>query len=159
MKDLNEIRLTGRLTRDPEAKTFENGNVVVKFSLAVDRGRDANKKDKGAYFVPCQAWGKTGELAMQWARKGKKILVTGKLFVSEYEKDGQRKTFTAVDVDNFWLMERPEARPEMSDEMPFEAGTNAPVTRPTTTAALKQPTTTARPAEREPGDDFDGVPF
>lgn len=49
---MNDVKLSGRLTRDPELKHTPNGVPVATFSLAVDRKFNREEAD----FVPIVAW-------------------------------------------------------------------------------------------------------
>lgn len=88
---MNNINLIGRLTQDPELKQTQNGKAVVKFSIAVNR----IKKDE-ADFINCEAWEKQAELIAQYCRKGDRIGITGRLCIDNYEKEGERKSYTKV---------------------------------------------------------------
>ena len=94
---LNKIILQGRLTRDPELRSTTTGTPVASFSLAVDRGG----KDKGADFIDCVAWRKTGEFAASYFKKGSLALVEGKLQIRDWtDKDGNKRKAAEVVVDN-----------------------------------------------------------
>ena len=56
---MNDVKLSGRLVRDPELKHTPNGVPVATFSLAVDRKFNREEAD----FVPIVAWRKTAEFA------------------------------------------------------------------------------------------------
>ena len=54
---MNDVKLSGRLTRDPELKHTPAGVPVASFSLAVDRKFNREEAD----FIPIVAWRKTAE--------------------------------------------------------------------------------------------------
>lgn len=56
---MNKIVICGRLTKDPELRTTNNGTEVCGFTVAVDRRVKKNDK-KEADFIDCTAWGKPG---------------------------------------------------------------------------------------------------
>ena len=97
---MNLVILTGRMTKSPEIKYTENKKAHLSFSLAVDDGKDKDG-NKRTCFINCGAWGKTAEIIDQYFNKGDPITVVGKLSVRSYEKDGQKKTFTEVNVETF----------------------------------------------------------
>ncbi len=72
---LNVVTLVGRVGRDPEVKYFESGSVVCKFSLAVNR---ASRNDEPDWFN-IEVWGKTAQIAADYAKKGSLIGVSGSL--------------------------------------------------------------------------------
>lgn len=83
--------LIGRLTADPEIRQTNSGKTVASYRLAVDR----NVKTEGqpeADFINCTAWGKTGEFAEKYLRKGMKIAIEGRIQTGSYEKDDRSTT-------------------------------------------------------------------
>lgn len=73
--------VVGRLTRDPESKTYGD-NTVCRFSVAVDDGFGDKKTTD---FFNCSAWGKTGANVQQYTKKGSLVLVEGKMKSSKKE--------------------------------------------------------------------------
>ena len=63
---MNDVKLSGRLVRDPELKHTPNGVPVATFSLAVDRKFNREEAD----FIPIVAWRKTAEFVAKYFRKG-----------------------------------------------------------------------------------------
>lgn len=90
---MNSVHIIGRLARDPEVRYTQSGKAFARFTLAVDR---RGGKDKGADFIPCQAWDKLAETIGNHTQKGSKIAIEGRIQTGSYEKNGQ-KVFT-VDV-------------------------------------------------------------
>ena len=114
---MNKVILTGRLTRDPDIRTTSGGKKLAGFILAVQR--DKEKAD----FIACQAWDKTADLIEAHVTKGQKIAVVGKITVSNYEKDGEKKTSTTVIVSEVEFLERkPEAKAEPAKEPGYYDG-------------------------------------
>lgn len=76
----NTFTAVGRLGRDPEVRYFESGNVVAKFSIAVDKPpkRDQPKDEKPDWF-DVEFWGKTAEVCANYVRKGSLIGVEGRI--------------------------------------------------------------------------------
>jgi single-strand DNA-binding protein len=88
----------GRLTADPEIRQTNSGKTVASYRMAVDR----NVKSEGqpeADFINCTAWGKTGEFAEKYLRKGMKIAIEGRIQTGSYEKDGVKHYTTDIIVD------------------------------------------------------------
>ena len=80
---MNLVVLNGRLTRDPELKFGQSGKAYSRFSIAVDRPfqSSSDKNSQTADFINCVAFGKTAEFIGEYFRKGRKILLNGKLHV------------------------------------------------------------------------------
>ena len=90
---LNNVVLMGRLTKDPELRHTQSNIPVASFTIAVDRGY---KKDE-ADFINIVAFGRAGEFAEKYFRKGTKVLVTGRIQTGSYtNKDGQKVYTTDV---------------------------------------------------------------
>ena len=97
----------GRLTKDPDVRYSQNSDspmAVARYTLAVDRrftrGNGANN-EQSADFINCVAFGKSGEFAEKYFRKGIKIAVTGRIQTGSYtNKDGQKVYTTDVVVED-----------------------------------------------------------
>ena len=98
---MNKVILMGRLTKDPEVRYTqgENPTAVARYTIAIDR-RVKAENGASADFIPCIAFGKLGELAEKYLRKGTKIVVTGRIQTGSYtNKDGQKVYTTDVVVE------------------------------------------------------------
>ena len=96
---MNKVILMGRLTRDPEVRYSqgENAMAIARYTLAVDRRFSRNGEDGQADFIGCVAFGKAGEFAEKYFRKGTKVLVTGRIQTGSYtNKDGVKVYTTDV---------------------------------------------------------------
>lgn len=83
----------GRLARDPEVRYTQNGSdsmAIARYSIAIDR----MGKDKGTDFISCVAFGKNGEFAEKYLRKGMKVVITGRIQTGSYEKQDGTKVYT-----------------------------------------------------------------
>ena len=99
---MNLVVLNGRLTRDPELKFGQSGKAYSRFSIAVDRPfqSSADKNSQTADFINCVAFGKTAEFIGEYFRKGRKILLNGRLQMSQYESEGKKRTTYVVIADS-----------------------------------------------------------
>ena len=88
---MNKVILMGRLTRDPEVRYSQGANgqtAIARYTLAVDR-RGAKEDQQQADFPSIVAFGKGGEFAEKYLKKGTKVVVTGRLQTGSYKnKDG-----------------------------------------------------------------------
>ena len=96
---MNVVILMGRMTRDPELKYTSGGKAYTSFTLAVQKTKD------DAEFIDCIAWEKTAETIAEYFRKGRKILVQGRLNVSSYEQNGEKRKSTKAVVSSFEFVE------------------------------------------------------
>ena len=97
---MNKIILTGRTTKNAELSYLPNiGTPKISFSLAVERNYQKDKNNKKVDFINCEMLGKHTESLAQYITKGKAILVEGELNIEQYEKDGEKRSYTKVKVD------------------------------------------------------------
>lgn len=103
---MNKVILMGRLTREPEVR-YSNGAeplAVAHYTLAVNR-RFKRKDEQEADFIPCVAFGKSGEFAEKYFRKGQMVAVTGRLQVRSWDKDGEKRWTTEVVIEEQYFAE------------------------------------------------------
>ena len=135
---VNKIFLMGRITKDVEL-TYAKSNqdiAIAKYSIAVDeyQGKDKEKKTQ---FFNITAFGKAGEFAHNYFKKGKRVFVEGKVQFGEYEnKDGIKvKTFeviatsqefadgkgetTTEETKNLLASDIPDSIDNIDDDLPF----------------------------------------
>lgn len=112
---MNKVILVGNLTRDPETRYTQTGKAVTNFSIAVNEGWGDNKKTT---FVPIVVWDKLAEICANNLEKGRRVLVEGRLQISEYEKDGQKRRSTDVVAQNVEFL---DSKQQANNENPADA--------------------------------------
>lgn len=106
----------GRLTKDPEPKQTQSQKSYSRFVLAVDR----KGKDSGADFIPCLAWGGTGEFIQKYFTKGSKIGITGRIETGSYDdKDGKRVNTTVIVVETVDFADSKKENVITDEDLPF----------------------------------------
>ena len=105
----NRVVLMGNLARDPDIRHTPNKQKVARITVAA--GRQWRNKVTGELqsqtdFIPVVAWSSLADLCDRFLRKGKPVLVEGRIHVREYEdtKTGARKWATDVIADNMVLL-------------------------------------------------------
>ncbi len=101
---MNKVILMGRLTRDPEVRYSQGENplAIARYTLAVDRrqARNTGGDEQTADFINCVAFGRQGEFAEKYFRKGTKLLVSGRIQTGSYtNKEGVKVYTTEVIID------------------------------------------------------------
>ena len=97
---MNKVVLTGRLTKDAELGFIgATGTPKMTFTLAVERNYQKDKNNKKVDFINCEMIGQHTEKLSPYITIGKAILIEGELNIDNYEKDGERRSFTKVKVD------------------------------------------------------------
>ncbi|MBQ1570689.1 MAG: single-stranded DNA-binding protein [Clostridiales bacterium] len=108
---MNQIIVTGNLTRDPELRTTSTGKSVCSFSLAVQR----NFGD-AVDFLNIVTWGATADNCKKYLLKGAKVAVFGTLQTRQYEVDGQKRTAYEINASNVEFLSRAEHKEEPKAE-------------------------------------------
>lgn len=103
---INNVTLTGRITKDLEKHETGKGTSVVNFSLAVDRRRKNSNGDRETDFIGIQAWSLTADLLCEYCDKGSLIGVEGRIQTRNYENNqGQRVYVTEVVAENITFLD------------------------------------------------------
>ena len=103
---LNHITIMGRLPRDPELRRTGSGLAVAGFTVAVDRDRAMEGKEKETDFIDCVAWRQTGEFVSKYFTKGSMIVVSGRLQIRSWtDKDGNKRRTAEVAAENVYFGE------------------------------------------------------
>ena len=100
----NKVILMGNLTRDPEVRELPGGGSVTTLGLAVNEKwttKDGEKREE-VCFVDVDAFGRQGEVVMEYFGQGKPILVEGKLRFRTWEDgDGNKRSKHSLVLDRF----------------------------------------------------------
>lgn len=89
---MNQVNLSGRLTKDPEIRYTQSQKAVCRFNLAVDRMAKGE-----ADFPTVVAFGKQAENMELYVARGCRVLVEGRLQTGNYkDKDGKTVYTTEV---------------------------------------------------------------
>lgn len=103
---INNVTLTGRLTKDPALRATGTGKSVANFTLAVDRTYKDASGEYGADFINCVAWGQTAEIIQEYLNKGSLIGVEGRIQTRQYENNEGNTVFvTEIVVSNVTFLE------------------------------------------------------
>ena len=93
---MNKVFLIGNLTRDPELSETASGVTMCRFAIAVNRNYSTDGERQTDFFN-CTAWRGLADTVSRYAKKGKKVAVSGSIQIRNYEgNDGVKRT--AVDV-------------------------------------------------------------
>src|SRR3712207_793390 len=146
MKDLNSVQLIGRLGQDPNVQYNDHGTARTTFSVATNRTRtDADgQAQTDTEWTRCTTWGKLAEIAAQFAHKGSRVYVAGRLHTSRWEdaQTGEARSSVEIVVDDLILLDRPTPQATPEDEQDTrDAQPSAPATapRPSTQQPIRRP--------------------
>jgi single-strand DNA-binding protein len=161
MGNFNKVILIGNLTRDPELRYTPKGTAIAKLGLAINRTwRDeAGATKEEVTFVDVDAFGRQAEVIGQYLKKGKPIMVEGRLRLDTWEdkQTNQKRSKLGVVLESFQFLD--------SGNRPLEEGGAAsppPRNQNVAPAPVAAPAPTAPPpphsAEDMPPEE-DDVPF
>lgn len=109
MASMNKVFLIGNLGKDPDLSFFGNSRARLSFTLATN---ESYKTQEGTWKQTTEwhrivAWGPLAQQKADVLRKGKKILVEGRIKTRQYTtQDGSPRTITEVAADRLLLLER-----------------------------------------------------
>src|SRR5690348_18176914 len=150
MASFNKVILAGNLTRDPELRYTPKGTAIARLGIACNRKwkSETGEMKEEVTFVDVDAFGKTAETIGQYLKKGRPILIEGRLRYDTWEdkQSGQKKSKLGVVLENFQFLDSGGGR--------GESGGQAPAARPEPASA---PATGGGDADGPP--ESDDVPF
>ena len=150
MANFNKVIIAGNLTRDPELRYTPKGTAVARITLAVNRtftsGEGGEKKEEVS-FVDVDVWGRQAEVISQYMKKGRPLLVEGRLKQDTWEDKNtkQKQSKLKVVLESFSFL-------DSGNRGGNEGGVGAPARSP---SAATPP---AESPDAEPPQD-DDVPF
>ena len=151
MASFNKVILVGNLTRDPELRYTPKGTAIAKIGLAVNRvwTNEAGEKKEEVTFVDVDVFGRTAENVGQYMRKGRPIMIEGRLKLDQWDdkQTGQKKSKLSVVAETVQFLGSAQGGGE---------GGGAPAPR------VQRPAAAAPAAEPVEGDgppESDDVPF
>ena len=105
MASFNKVILLGNLTRDPELRYTPQGAAVCEFALALNHvytNKQTGQKVEEVSYIDIVAWGKTGETIAEYMKKGRQILIEGRLKQDRWEaQDGKKMSKVRVTAESF----------------------------------------------------------
>lgn len=109
MANFNKVILAGNLTRDPELRYTPKGLAIAKLGLAINRRwtNEAGEQKEDVTFVDVDAFGKPAETIGQYLRKGRPILIEGRLRLDTWDdkQTGQKKSKLGVVLESFQFLD------------------------------------------------------
>ena len=103
---MNKVILTGRLTKDPEARVTQSGISQSTFDIAVQRRFKGADGKREADFLTVVAWRQQADYANKYATKGRMVAVEGSIQTRSYTaQDGTKRHVTEIIADNVELLD------------------------------------------------------
>jgi len=109
MANFNKVILAGNLTRDPELRYTPKGMAIAKLGLAINRvwKNEAGENKEEVTFVDVDAFGRQAEVIAQYLKKGRPILMEGRLKLDQWDdkQTGQKRSKLGVVLESFQFMD------------------------------------------------------
>ncbi|WP_018079359.1 single-stranded DNA-binding protein [Thiobacillus denitrificans] len=124
MANLNEVKLIGRLGRDPEVRYMPSGDALANITVATSetyKDKSGEKKESTEWHR-CVAFRQPATFIEQYAKKGDLVFVEGKLQTREYDKNGEKHYTTEIVVGNFQLLNSLNGKKASTSEPAAAAG-------------------------------------
>ncbi|MBP5232764.1 MAG: single-stranded DNA-binding protein, partial [Planctomycetes bacterium] len=137
----NKVIIMGNITRDPELRYTPQGKAVADITVAVNdaRGaRSAEAADSQAVFVDVTVWERTAEIVCEYMRKGRPILVEGRLTQDRWDDrdTGKKMSKLKVGASNVQFVDSPRSSEDGGAPAPRQYAAPAPRQAP---AAPRRP--------------------
>jgi single-strand DNA-binding protein len=155
MANFNKVILIGNLTRDPELRYTPKGMAIAKIGLAINRNwtSEGGEKKEEVTFVDVDIFGRTAENVAQYMKKGRPIMVEGRLRLDQWDdkQTGQKRSRLGVVAETVQFLGSPTGGGGGGGE----GGESAP--RRSAPASANAPAPSSAPEPDMPSDD--DVPF
>lgn len=118
---INQVSITGNLTRSPELRATQGGTAVLSFGIAVN---DRRKNSSGQWedvpnFFECVTFGNRATALSDILTKGMKVAVAGKLHYSSWEKDGHKHSKVDIIANDVEIMQNRRTQQEPQQTQAF----------------------------------------
>lgn len=129
MSSVNKVIILGRLGKDPEVRSLDNGNSVANFSVATSesyKDKTTGEKKEITEWHNVVLWKGLAELAGKYLSKGDQVYIEGKIRTRSWEKDGVTRYTTEIVGDNLTMLGKSGGSSDSSttagntnDDLPF----------------------------------------
>ena len=151
MANFNKVILAGNLTRDPELRYTPKGTAIARIGMAINRTwkNETGESKEEVTFVDVDAWGRQAEVISQYLKKGRPILIEGRLKLDQWEDKNtkQKQSKLRVVLEGFQFLD--SGRGDGGGAGPADSSRN----RPAAASAAPAPESDGPPPEE------DDVPF
>lgn len=114
---VNQVSVTGNLTRKPELRSTQGGTAVLSFGIAVNdrrKNQQTGQWEDVPNFFECVTFGNRATALSDILTKGMKVAIAGKLHYSSWEKDGQKHSKVDIIANDVELMQN--RRPQQEQQ-------------------------------------------
>lgn len=161
MPNFNKVILAGNITRDPELRYTPKGTAVAKIGLAINRNwkDESGQQKEEVTFVDVDAFGRQAEVISQYLKKGRPILIEGRLKFDQWDdkQTNQKRSRLGVVLESFQFLDSGGGQGGGGGNFGGPPDANRQQSRP----AAARPAAAAPPPASDdmPPDAEDDVPF
>ena len=126
---LNKVILIGNLGADPETRFMQDQTCVCNLRLATTEKfkNRAGEQQENVEWHKIVLWGRLGEIANQYLKKGARVYIEGKIETRSYEKDGETKYATEIKAHEMKMLGGiPNSGNQNGDSRPGDFDPNDP---------------------------------
>jgi single-strand DNA-binding protein len=157
MANFNKVILAGNLTRDPELRYTPKGVAIAKFGMAINRTwkSESGETKEEVTFVDVDAFGRQAEVIAQYIKKGRPILMEGRLKLDQWDdkQTNQKRSRLGVVLESFSFLDSKQTGESAGvPSAPRPARPSAPAADPHSGGAMPESDGPPPPSE-------DDVPF
>ncbi|MGE4365950.1 single-stranded DNA-binding protein [Thermomonas sp.] len=154
-RGVNKVILVGNLGNDPDVKYTQGGMAITTLSVAttsVRKDRDGNPQEKTEWHR-VKLFGKLGEIAGEYLKKGRQVYIEGRLEYGSYEKDGVKHYTTDIIADEMQMIGGGDGQRGGEGGGGYQSRGGGDRPQRSAPAQRREPAAAAPPAS------FDDVPF
>ncbi len=105
--DLNEVKILGNATQDPDLRFTPSGSAVMNFAVATNRSyKQGEEWKEEVTYHNIVVWGNLAQQLSTRLRKGTRVLISGRIQTRSWESDGRKNYKTEIVADNVILIDR-----------------------------------------------------
>ena len=127
MASVNKVILIGNLGKDPETRFLPNGDAVCNFSIACTeswKDKSSGEKKEKTEWIRCVLFGKVGEIAGEYLKKGSSVYLEGRIQTREWiDKESVKRYSTEVICDRMQMLGKPDSK-HKADSSPRQSSSN-----------------------------------
>ena len=102
---LNKVILNATLTRNIELRYSSGGSAIANMGVACNqkwKDKNTGEQREDVLFIDCVIFGRSGETANQYLKKGSKVLIEGQLQFQQWEdQNGNKRSKHIIKVDKY----------------------------------------------------------
>lgn len=114
---MNIAIISGRFTDNPQSKKTNIGEDMAVFTIAINEGYGEKRR---TLFVDVTAFGTAARIISTYGGKGRRVQIRGRIDISMYEKNGEKRKSFRIVAESVELIDRPERKEVTEDDIPDE---------------------------------------